>query len=182
MDACDGAGQGVVAVHCRSGLGRTGTLIGLWLMRHRGFAAREAIAWVRIVRPGYPFLSPPYSKELYSKRNDVSRNRLTGSASRVCHPPCHPPARPAAARASVRCGGSGPLPPFAAPLCCSGAVSTLPQGSPSWRKFALPCHSTALTAAPVENMFRTAPRSTPLLCVAVPKACCQCIAAAGQRA
>ena len=52
MDACDGVGEGVVAVHCRAGLGRTGTLIGLWLMRHRGFAAREAIAWLRIVRPG----------------------------------------------------------------------------------------------------------------------------------
>jgi protein-tyrosine phosphatase len=58
MDACDAVGEGVVAVHCRAGLGRTGTLIGLWLMRHRGFAAREAIAWLRIVRPG-SFPSPP---------------------------------------------------------------------------------------------------------------------------
>ena len=60
MDACDGVGEGAVAVHCRAGLGRTGTLIGLWLMRHRGFAAREAIAWLRIVRPGSaPRPSPP---------------------------------------------------------------------------------------------------------------------------
>jgi cell division cycle 14 len=52
MDACSGTGEGALAVHCRAGLGRTGTLIGLWLMRHRGFAALEAIAWLRIVRPG----------------------------------------------------------------------------------------------------------------------------------
>ena len=39
-------------MHCRAGLGRTGTLIGLWLMRRAGFTARDAIAWLRIVRPG----------------------------------------------------------------------------------------------------------------------------------
>jgi cell division cycle 14 len=39
-------------VHCKTGLGQTGTLIALWLMRRRGFGAREAIAWLRIMRPG----------------------------------------------------------------------------------------------------------------------------------
>ena len=50
--AAAGVGRGAVAVHCASGLGRTGTLIALHLMRARGFAAREAIAWLRIMRPG----------------------------------------------------------------------------------------------------------------------------------
>ena len=43
---------GALAVHCKSGLGRTGTLIALYMMKHHGFSAREAMGWLRIVRPG----------------------------------------------------------------------------------------------------------------------------------
>ena len=50
LDICDREGR--VAVHCRAGLGRTGTLTGAWLMKHAGFGADEAIGWLRIVRPG----------------------------------------------------------------------------------------------------------------------------------
>ena len=42
----------VTQVHCLAGLGRTGTLIGLWLMAQHHWKARETIGWLRIVRPG----------------------------------------------------------------------------------------------------------------------------------
>ncbi|XP_038048405.1 dual specificity protein phosphatase CDC14AB-like isoform X3 [Patiria miniata] len=44
--------EGGLAVHCKAGLGRTGTLIGCYMMKHYRMTAAECIAWLRITRPG----------------------------------------------------------------------------------------------------------------------------------
>ena len=41
-----------MAIHCKAGLGRTGTLIGLYAMKHFKFPAAAFIGWIRIARPG----------------------------------------------------------------------------------------------------------------------------------
>lgn len=44
--------KGVLAIHCKAGLGRTGTLIGCYAMKHFKIPAQAFIGWIRIARPG----------------------------------------------------------------------------------------------------------------------------------
>ncbi|GLC37545.1 hypothetical protein PLESTM_000600700 [Pleodorina starrii] len=46
------AEPGAIAVHCKAGLGRTGLLICLYIMKHYRFTAEEVIGYIRVSRPG----------------------------------------------------------------------------------------------------------------------------------
>lgn len=39
--------KGPTLVHCQAGLNRSGTVMAIYLMRHRGMSADEALAWMR---------------------------------------------------------------------------------------------------------------------------------------
>lgn len=44
--------NGVIAVHCKAGLGRTGTNISAFMMKYYRYTAKECVAWCRMCRPG----------------------------------------------------------------------------------------------------------------------------------
>lgn len=76
--------SGAIGVHCKAGLGRTGTMIGLYLMKHYRFPAPALIGWMRLCRPGMVLGSQQY---FLCKMQD--QMFLEGSNSRILrgHPP-----------------------------------------------------------------------------------------------
>jgi len=44
--------KGSIAVHCKAGLGRTGSMIACYIMKHYKFPAADFIGWIRLARPG----------------------------------------------------------------------------------------------------------------------------------
>eukprot|EP00294_Goniomonas_avonlea_P009050 CAMPEP_0114556266 /NCGR_PEP_ID=MMETSP0114-20121206/9203_1 /TAXON_ID=31324 /ORGANISM="Goniomonas sp, Strain m" /LENGTH=422 /DNA_ID=CAMNT_0001741471 /DNA_START=402 /DNA_END=1670 /DNA_ORIENTATION=- len=66
MEICET--EGCVAVHCKAGLGRTGTLIGLYMMKHYHFTANEVIGYLRVLRPGSVIGPQQYFLKEYEAR------------------------------------------------------------------------------------------------------------------
>ncbi|KAF4525228.1 hypothetical protein B566_EDAN014003 [Ephemera danica] len=68
LNICEST-SGAIAVHCKAGLGRTGSLIACYIMKHYGFSALEAIAWIRVCRPGS--VIGPQQKWLQDKQAQI---------------------------------------------------------------------------------------------------------------
>ncbi|XP_060058125.1 dual specificity protein phosphatase CDC14A isoform X3 [Erinaceus europaeus] len=84
LNICENT-EGAIAVHCKAGLGRTGTLIACYVMKHYRFTHAEIIAWVRICRPGS--IIGPQQHFLEEKQatlwvqGDIFRSKLKSSSS-----------------------------------------------------------------------------------------------------
>lgn len=52
LEIVESVEEGLIAVHCKAGLGRTGSLMGCYIMKHYKMKAADTIAWIRLCRPG----------------------------------------------------------------------------------------------------------------------------------
>lgn len=68
--------EGAVAVHCKAGLGRTGSLIACYAMKHYRFPAADFIGWIRIARPG-SILGPQQHFLIQAEKKMFAKSHLS---------------------------------------------------------------------------------------------------------
>ena len=75
---------GAISIHCKAGLGRTGTLIGLWAMKHYQIPAEPFIGWIRIARPG-SILGPQQFYLPKMESNYIKTNQSVAKSKMMAH-------------------------------------------------------------------------------------------------
>mmetsp|Transcript_32152 Transcript_32152/g.80922 ORF Transcript_32152/g.80922 Transcript_32152/m.80922 type:complete len:469 (-) Transcript_32152:26-1432(-) len=101
LDICEAA-EGVVGVHCLAGLGRTGTLIACYMIKHHGFTAKEVIGYLRVMRPGSVIGRQQHYLEL------VAMSKWDGNTPVLCGEATSGTGSPTAAAAGApEAGGEG---------------------------------------------------------------------------
>ena len=104
IEMCEARADHAIAVHCKAGLGRTGTCIGAFAMKHWGYTAAEVIGWLRVARPGSVIGPQQFYLEAIEPRMHAEGQRMRAAA--LASPPL--PAAPTPA--------PPPLPPSAREL------------------------------------------------------------------
>ena len=159
IEVCENehAQGGALAVHCKAGLGRTGTLQSLYLMKHYGMTTPELIGWLRLCRPG-SVIGPQQNflqdmeKRMF-REGDAYRRRMAEAGL-----PTSPPG--VAPRESEGTGTSDPgTPPTAGISSGMNGLSVSGHGTPT-----SPAGARAVGASPNTircAISRPAPPATP---------------------
>ena len=112
--------EGVIAMHCLAGLGRTGTLIALHLIVNDGWSAREAIGWLRIVRPG----SVIGAQQHFLVSVEATQRRAESEHHHSPH--SHPPPVPYSSLLGLITSSDEPLPPGGPACPRAGLLQAIP--------------------------------------------------------